>query len=287
VWAILGVAATIYTQSVISSHGTLIVAVPTRTGWLVCADKRTYDRVRGDKDDVTKLLGIGSAIFGSTGNADFYGLLTDRITGRESAGAILFSAEDVVNRFAATNAFSDTSSFWTGLMHELTTEFESFLRRIPSTWWPESGAPPDSALFQLPFFWVDSGSVPHGTLLRFHYKRQSPFSIEIRKHDLQAEKITDNIKVIAFGNIAVYEEIMNGKDKRFDDLRQDKEIRRLFFDKPARTTVTETEAEAFGRRFIVLTSERTHLIENTTFHVGPTADCVVIGKNIIRWIESH
>jgi hypothetical protein len=216
-WAIFGVVVTMYSQPVISSHGTLIVAVPTSTGWLVCADKRTYDRVRGDRDDVTKLLVIGSAIFGSTGTSSFYELRMDRITGRESIGARLFSAEDVVRRFAATHAFTDTSRFWTGLAHELGTEFENYLRSLPNTWWPESGNPPDSALFQLPFFWVDSGSVPHGTVWRFNYRRQNPPFIEIRKHDLPADEITNNVKAQVFGNIAVYEEITNGQDKRFGD----------------------------------------------------------------------
>jgi hypothetical protein len=43
-------------------------------------------------------------------------------------------------------------------------------------------------------------------------------------------------------------------------------------------SLTTDNAKSFALWLIRVTSERTHLIENSTNHVGPTADCAMISR---------
>ncbi|MGH9829289.1 MAG: hypothetical protein ACREDR_39220, partial [Blastocatellia bacterium] len=45
------------------SHGTLIVAIPTKDGLLVCADRRIHNDGDGDRDNVNKIHPVNSNAF--------------------------------------------------------------------------------------------------------------------------------------------------------------------------------------------------------------------------------
>jgi len=59
-------------NSVFQVSGSLVVAVPTKKGLVVCADKRTNDNLRGDLDTATKITQVSpNAAAASTGTPVF------------------------------------------------------------------------------------------------------------------------------------------------------------------------------------------------------------------------
>lgn len=264
--------------------GTLIVGLATKEGLLICADKRTYDPLRGALDTEVKIVELTpTAVFAWTGIPVFYEILSDRTPDQPSL-RVAFSAVDVVKGYFLNNRFSNTNDFWRGLSLALKEQFEKFLYAWPFTSWPETGNPPDNALFQLAFFYTDSANVPGAVLIRLCYEKSIPPSISTSKSEIQRSSFTE-VRPIILGDTAVYDEVLSGKDKRFDDIRHDKLMSRFLTDRPPIQTVSVNAALDFARKFIKTTSERAHLIESTPFHVGPTTDCGLLGyKNGFKWL---
>ena len=146
----------------------------TKEGLLICADKRTYDPLRGALDTEVKIVELTpTAVFAWTGIPVFYEILSDRTPDQPSL-RVAFSAVDVVKGYFLNNRFSNTNDFWRGLSLALKEQFEKFLYAWPFTSWPETGNPPDNALFQLAFFYTDSANVPGAVLIRLCYEKSIP-----------------------------------------------------------------------------------------------------------------
>jgi hypothetical protein len=235
----------------IAVHGTLIVALATNKGLVVCADKRTNDAIRGDLDSKLKIIQAApSTLITVTGHPTFYDILDNRTLN------LAFSAEDLTKSYFLKQGLYDNDEFWRNLAYRLKNEFEQFLYARPFRFWPETGDPPDNALFVIGVFHLDKARGPQAAYIRFSYIKSERPIITIRRIREPEANFT-SLKPIMLGNLAVYNETTSGQDKRFDDMRSDKLLRHFLHDRPAVKTVSVASALDFSRKFIKLTSERT------------------------------
>jgi hypothetical protein len=266
----------------LTEHGTLVVAVATSRGLVVCADKRTYDRVRGDLDSKLKIIQVRpSTIVTATGNPTFYDIL------RDGSLRLAFSAEEVTRQYFLKEGFREDDEFWRNLAYALNTEFEGYLNARPFSLWPETVVSNDNALFVIGVFHLDKATGPRAIYIRFSYSKSMPPIITIRRFRESMASFS-TVKPIMLGNLAVYNEMVSGVDKRFADMRSDKLLTHFLKAQPHVKTVTVNSGLAFARKFIKLTSERTGWIENTNFHVGPTTDCALLSTaGTFQWMGQN
>lgn len=263
-WSAAAAVAGSVCAAIAGEHASLVVAVPTRTGWVVCADKRVINPLRGTRDDDTKVHRIApAAILATTGTLRF----TEQIDG--DTFVTRFSASDSVKRVVSTNTFAGTSEYLRALADAVVSDFNAYLSSIPQTEWPDIDESPDSALFQLPVFWMTRDGVPEMALLRLPWRRTLEAEIRQSRPD-------DQLRPAAFGNLRVWLEVVRGHRPEFDDVRRDAGIRRFVRDAYQRQAVSPREAEAFARRFILLTHQRLPVLQGGEPDVGPTADCLTV-----------
>jgi hypothetical protein len=247
---------------VIPAGGTLVVSVPAKTGLVLCADKRTYDPLRGDQDNATKIHQLKTFVaFASTGTATF----VDRFT-----FADLFNADTITEDFFKTHSVTaDLMAFG----NTLSEGFGRFLLSRPSSDWPPTANTLANAVFQIPISYITTADEPQTVVMTVMYTNRVPVP-EVR---FEARTFSV-IEPHGFGNPAVWNELAEGSDARFDADRKNPILSKVLsqlkrFD---RQTITVDEGLGFAKEMIKVTSAKTHLIENSTFHVGPTCDCAVI-----------
>ena len=254
------------------ASATLLVIVPTGTGLIACADKRSWDRVKGDHDDLIKILPIGArAGCGSTGVPTF-------LDGRTLN--VLFSADAVTKVFFKDRDLQ--SIIWNDYGNALSEAFQAFLRGVEPSVWPETADSPEDAVFQTVVFYLDSAGYPHIMRTSLMFKNAGPLASVVSFKSSDLRDIPRGL-----GNLAVWNEIGEGHNPAFDEDRKNPIIWRFVRQSPAydRTQITDPEALIFARTMIRVTSRKTHLLENSTNHVGPTCDCAVIDqRHGFRWV---
>jgi hypothetical protein len=259
---------------VLSAHlnATLVVTAPYRNGIIICADKRTYDRVRGDRDTETKVIQIGKfAAFSSTGTPGFVGFPSFNV---------LWNADTATAEFYAVSRFSpDTIP---KLFVSVDASYKAYLNRIPIGWWPESAFEVGNALFQLIFFYLDNAGRFAIEGFQYLYRKGPPPVTRGWLFTSPAQEAN------GYGNTAIWTELKQGKNKDFEYLRKEMLIRRFLIEKRSVNRTTKASALAFAKRMIVVTSENTAKIENTTYHVSPTCDCAAIEpEKGFHWITKR
>jgi hypothetical protein len=254
---------------------TLIVIVPTGTGLIACADKRSWDRIRGDHDDLIKISPIGaSAACGSTGDPTF-------LDGRTLT--VLFSADAVTKAFFKSRDLQ--SVVWNDYGNALSEGFKAFLRRLEPWVWPETADSPDNSIFQTVVFYLDSAGYPHVIRTSLMFRNGGPEAsvVSFKMVDYQDAPV-------GLGNLAVWNEISEGHNPAFDEDRKNPIIRRFVGSKPpfSRTSVTNQQGLMFANTMIRVTSRKTHLLESSSNHVGPTCDCALIDQERgFRWVTQR
>src|SRR5262249_27380364 len=132
-------------NNLVSLHGTLIMAIPTKDDLVICSDKKfmitgTRNRVM----EVVKITQIGShAAFGLSGNPVFY---------HPHSGAELFNAKNVVERFYANKDLRLIDETWHEFVPTLQQEFKRFLSGLTFEQAPPSGPGSSNFLFHIPFW---------------------------------------------------------------------------------------------------------------------------------------
>jgi hypothetical protein len=245
---------------VLSSKGTLVVIVPNADGLLICADRRSYDLVRGDTDINLKIGRLDKwAAVASTGNTTYL---------NRPSFAVGFDANKEALEFAASNGFDPSPAYWSALATRIATDLGLYAHQYPGWSLPIS---PDHVLFQIIFAYIHA-KAPHVTVMKFLVY---PTGWKAEPMEYGADELSGKLP-LSFGNVAVPLELQQGKDPRFDDLRSQVHMK-PFFDGTIRAeSATLKDAKSYALWLIRVTSERTHLLENSTNHVGPTADCAII-----------
>jgi hypothetical protein len=231
----------------------LVVAVPIKTGWVVCADKRAINTLSGFRDDEIKIQKIGGLIFGVTGKSRFY---------RTEGNGIVpsFSALDSVSSYLKANVFDGTDPF----IDELNIRVrDDFSRSVTDKAWTAT-LDSDGVVFQVPMFWTERG-MPKYAVLRLIFEdpvfKLQPLETAIGPYPL------------AYGQRKVWEEIAQGHQPQFDALRNDVLVRKFFIRPYVRNDHDSQDAELFARRMIGFTSENLPLLGERE-DVSETHDCL-------------
>lgn len=275
------------TKMVLPVRGTLIVTVLTKEGLVICGDKRSYDELRGDIDNIDKITSLAPNIVAtSTGTVRFYEIHTDYVKNTKTL-KLVYDADDIVKEYFLKNKFENKRAFWDGLEDKLGEGFQKFLSQTSPAFWPKSAEPPNYTLYQLIFFYLEDKGEIKSFCVQFMYKKEKPSLLQVKDKEIDQEAI-QKLSPTAFGNTAIYDELYIGKDQRFNDVRADKIIKHFIKDKPSADKIEVKEAVDFSGRLITISSERTHLIENTTYHIGPTYDCALLSyKEGFKWLEKN
>lgn len=258
-------------------RGTIVVAVATKEGLLIAADRRTSDPVYGILDNKTKIIRLlRTAAFSSTGTSRFH--FRDKASGEDQGNA--FDADEIVANYFYNINFENTDDFWRGLTRTLRNDFEDFLDHMAYDNWPESGdIAHHNGLFQLVFFYVDKNSVI-STDIEFGYLKGKPPTIRFRKGHYPPESFKRVDPYVA-GNIDVFFQVRDGTDERFDEMRNDQSVMRLWKGRPDVATVSVEDAEAFCQKLIKVTSE-------CDSFVGQTYDAAILNrKDGFRWLSQN
>jgi hypothetical protein len=257
---------------------TLFMATPTRDGIVLAADQRTWDPLRGVRDDQEKVVRLGThTAFATTGLPCY-----ERFFFQPPAPPVfipLYDAAEVIREFygAADPLFPESTQ---GLADRLMSTFAEHLRRLPFPQWPECAGPPDDILYQAVFvqYCRRAGAFRY-VLAKFLYRKDRQDTLPgVRWREADPKRF-GLARSLPAGNLAVYHEVVGGNDPQFDDLRGHPGVRRFLIELTPAEGVSAEEAVEFSRFFIQECSRRTPLLDGSPYQIGPTCDVAVIGKD--------
>ena len=104
-------------------HGSLVIAMPVASGWVVCGDKRKTSNLVDPTEDEVKVFPFGrGAVAGATGLR------------RVIEGETLFDVVERVRAFANTRPFDGRDDYAEALAKQLGADFT---RLVPTRIWPD------------------------------------------------------------------------------------------------------------------------------------------------------
>lgn len=244
-------------------HGSLVIAMPVSSGWMVCGDKRKMSNLVEPTEDEVKVFQLGPGVVAAA-------------TGlrRVIEGDTLFDVVERVQAFAVTRPFDGRDDYAEALAKALGADFG---RLVPRRIWPQVEAQEREAksAFTVAFFWATKAGLPRWADVNFHLVG-GPRYTSRSTNDRPAT--TNTLRPVILGNFAVVDELRHGSQPAFGETRRDPEVRRFLIAPYMWRDRQAAEAEAFGRRIIELTSARlADLQRGKPVDVGPTADCLRVG----------
>ena len=240
-------------------RGSLVIAMPVSSGWVVCGDKRKMSNLVGPTEDEVKVFRLGPGVVaGATGLR------------RVIEGGTLFDVVERVQAFARVRPFDGRDDYAEALAKALGADFS---RLVPARIWPQVEAQERAArsAFTVALFWVTPSGLPRWADVNFHLVGGPRYASRSTNDSLA---ITNKLRPVIIGNPAVIEELQHGSQPSFGDVRRDADVRRFLIAPYMWRDRKATEAERFGRRLIELTSARLGELQQTPPDVGPTADCL-------------
>ena len=240
-------------------HGSLVIAMPVASGWVVCGDTRKNSTLYEASDDEVKVFALGKGVVaGATGLR------------RVKEGATLFDVADSVNAFVRTRAFDGRDDYIEALAKFVSAEF---VRTVPARIWPAIGTAAEAApsVFTVALFWTTGTGLPRWADLNFHV-RGGPRYATRTTWDVLAT--SNKLRPVTIGNLALIDELQHGSQPAFGEARRDADVQRFLIAPYLWRDRTATEAETFGRHIIQLTSGRLGELVKRPSDVGPTADCL-------------
>ncbi len=267
----------IKSDSVISVKGTLIIATPAKDCLMIAADKRTYNQVDGDLDTITKIVKLGRyTAFTAVGRPTILALPNKNI---------LFSARNIVEAYGLHDK-DIAGTVLLPLRDKLIDEFKKCLRNLPYKMWPDSGDPPDKTLFEIEFYQYNQHRHEYLLLfLRFHYIKQPDTLVDADIYEVSQRAFARSC-IIPFGNLDVFEEIVQGNNAKLNLLRSSKVVQEFILDTLHQPLVDVDKAVNFSKYFITECSSLSQQINQSPNHIGTTMDIATIDpKNGFRWKE--
>jgi hypothetical protein len=242
-------------------HGSLVIAMPVASGWMVCGDKRKMSNLVAPTEDEVKVFALGPGVVAAA-------------TGlrRVIEGETLFDVVERTQAFARTRPFDGRDDYAEALAKALGSDFG---RMVPDRVWPQVVEQERKAksAFTVALFWVAKGGLPRWADVNYHLVG-GPRYTSRSTNDVLAT--TNKLRPVVLGNLAVVDELQHGNQPAFADARRDAEIRRFLIAPYLWREQSGAAAERFGRRLIELTSARLGELQRTPPDVGPTADCVSV-----------
>jgi hypothetical protein len=258
----------------LSSHGTIILQVPTREGILFCADKRRYNKIQGLSDDETKIFELSSK--------SGFAIAGARAILSEKDLSTLYDPTVVIRNYFADKDPNNLDAYWDDLQKTLLHSYNNYrLRGGPE--FDTSMALPNHAIYTLLFFYVNQHNVVHVAKVEFRYKKETDGFLQTEKVDYTEEELkrahvlaTDLTKVIS------------GTNQRFGDNRNSALVRRFRAGEDPRNISVE-DGLGFSKLMIRVAHDRHSIMNSSRLQlVGPTCDCVLVNdRNGIKWLERN
>ncbi len=245
-------------------HGSLVVAMPVASGWVVCGDRRRTSSLSAGGDDEVKVFELaGGVVAGMTG--------LRRVS---EPGITFFDVADSVTMFASTHRFDGRDDYAERLGKALGADF---LSSVPRRVWPEVERLEDEgpSVFTVMLFWVTKGGLPQWADVTFSLRGGPRYAARSTREVVAS---TNSLRTVTFGNLAVIEELEHGRLPAFEDARKDADVRQFLLAPYRWRERMAVDAERFGRRVIELTSARLPELERKASNVGPVADCVRVSQ---------
>jgi len=246
--------------------GTLIVAVPTRDGLMIAADRRTYDSARGDLDTTLKIRPIGPfTAITTTGNATWMDSSTLQVA---------YNAKDIAEAFFREHEpQGNLAQLWDPLARTLLRKFKEYLEDHPVR-----TSDLQNPLFQMEIFHYE----PASKVTTIHNLRIL-YNAEPGQPQWDVQPLSANSGPIAFGNTLAYRELSNGNDARFDHWRHDAALRKLMGKPLPANRISKEDALRFCQQIIRASAQMLPLIDRSDDHVGATMDVALIAKTGLIW----
>ena len=250
----------------------MVVAVRFDSGLIVCADKRSHLEGPSGPENVYRDDDVKITIVNQNG-------------GFATAGVPIFERDDGVRTFDADRLISN-------YLRDLGfTRFDNLARRVedgfrayllskhpdarPATHWDE-GRP---VLFRAMIFLRDRRLID-----LYELELEYVNGMALRVHTTVQNRSNNRLR--AYGTL-VLNEIMQGSDQRFADLRADPVFASVLKATWA-SQVKEAQALSFAKKSIAVTSERISLLDRSLqSSYGPTSDCAEARDGSgIRWLRN-
>ena len=239
-------------------HGSLVIAMPVASGWVVCGDKRKNSTLFDATEDEVKVFALARGVVaGATGLR------------RVNEGVTLFDVVESVKSFHGTRPFDGRDDYVEALAKFLSAEF---VRAVPPRIWPEIEASAEQApsVYTVMLFWTTGAGLPRWADVNFHL-RGGPRYATRTTWDVLAT--SNKLRPVTIGNLAVVDELQHGFSPAFAEARRDPDIRRFLIAPYLWREHAADAAERFGRRLIELTNARLPELQSKA-DVGPVADCL-------------
>jgi len=260
-----------------TTGGTLVILAPTRSGVVVCADKRRWNQATGAVDDAVKIMRLNPRlVFAMSGQVEIL---------RRQDLAPVYSVPTVVQAFFTPARMKDVDAQWDRLRTTLVESYAHYLAAGGSGWVdPASvGLEPreDDTIYCLLFVYLNPAGSVRVMKVAFHDAPQ-------RKPGVSVEDLTADLHgMYAEGSTAVVKEIVRGKDPRFADLRADQLVKRVWLSRDPRE-VDPADAILAARRLIRYSSERYPLVSPTRTLVSASSLCgVMIEGKGFEWRDNR
>jgi hypothetical protein len=144
-------------------HGSLVVALPVASGWVVCGDKRKMSNLVEPTEDEVKVFALGSGVVAAA-------------TGlrRVIEGETLFDVVERVQAFARTRPFDARDDYAEALAKALGSDFG---RLVPERIWPEVEKQERAArsAFSVALFWTTAAGLPRWADVTIRWPRATSF----------------------------------------------------------------------------------------------------------------
>jgi hypothetical protein len=240
-------------------HGSLVIAMPVASGWVVCGDKRKMSNLVDPTEDEVKVFELGPGVVAAA-------------TGlrRVIEGETLFDVVERVKAFARTRPFDARDDYAETLAKALGADFS---RLVPERIWPQVEKQEREAhsAFTVALFWVTKAGLPRWADVNYHLVA-GPRYTSRSTNDVLAT--SNKLRPVILGNLVLIDELQHGYQPAFADARRDAEIRRFLISPYLWRETVAGDAERFGRRVIELTSARVTELVKKPSDVGPSADCL-------------
>jgi hypothetical protein len=247
-------------------HGSLVIAMPVASGWVVCGDKRKMSNLVEPTEDEVKVFMLGPGVVAAA-------------TGlrRVIEGETLFDVVERVQAFAHTRPFDGRDDYAEALAKAIGADFT---RLVPERVWPQVVEQERKArsAFTVALFWVTKAGLPRWADVNFHLVA-GPRYTSRSTNDVAAT--SNKLRPVILGNLVLVDELQHGSLPAFADARRDPDTRRFLIAPYLWREQAAAAAEPFGRRLIQLTSARLGELQRTPSDVGPSADCLRVTAGIM------
>jgi hypothetical protein len=279
-------------------NATLIVVVPTKHGFLVCADKRVHQQgSQGNyEDNFSKIRPIGDRGFFTTSNTLYFEgakqVLNLSTFKPEIVNARLIDVNELIESFINDhkNDFqigTIIKSTWEQLKQTMNSELSKLHgRSFPMASGPGLIVSPSTLgtlmsdprlLYHTDFFYLNAQKqISHNEITCVFDESTKSFSFRTAciVGQEQAPYQLQNVSFV-FTQQDVFNEIKSSSNPTFKTLRLDKRIAPFLLDDIHPATMTIPRAQTFARLIIRLTSEHGPSL-NPEIRVSPFADCAVL-----------